>query len=295
MSKTKLKHASYSIKKLIDISKLSFQTKSNYKDILKLCVKNLDDLGYQLDNIKQLKQKHICNLVDYWKDQYLDVATIKNRMSTLRYACRLLKKANVVFSNDHYDIGQRTYVPTSNKAIKNVNLTKINNLYVKQSLKLQQLFGLRREESIKFNVSVADKGDYIELKSSWTKGGIGRIIPVANQEQRDCLEQIKQLCKVKSLIQEERNFIEQRNLYDRLTHNAGLRNLHGLRHAYAQKRYFNLTNELSKDTGWHSPLDGGKSRSKLSKYEKKIDLKAREIISRELGHSRVAITKVYLG
>ncbi len=295
MSKTKLKHASYSVKKLMGKSKLSFQSKSNYKGILKQCVRNMDELGYQIDDIKQLKQKHIHNLVEYWKDQYLDVATIKNRMSVLRYACRLLKKANVVFSNDHYDIGQRSYIPEDNKAIKNIDLTSINDTYIAQSLRLQQLFGLRREESIKFNASMADKVDYIELKSSWTKGGIRRIIPIATQEQRDCLKQIKLLCGTKSLIPEKRKFIEQRNLYDRLTHNAGLRNMHGLRHAYAQKRYIELTNKFTDNCGWRSPIDGGKPRHELNQYEREIDLRAREIISRELGHSRVAITKIYCG
>lgn len=39
------------------------------------------------------------------------------------------------------------------------------------SLQLQQAFGLRREESIKFQPRYADRGDHIALKGSWTKGG----------------------------------------------------------------------------------------------------------------------------
>ena len=37
------------------------------------------------------------------------------------------------------------------------------------SLELQQAFGLRREEAIKFIPSFADRGDHLVLKASWTK------------------------------------------------------------------------------------------------------------------------------
>lgn len=36
---------------------------------------------------------------------------------------------------------------------------------------MQAAFGLRREESIKFAPSFADRGDSVVLKPSWTKGG----------------------------------------------------------------------------------------------------------------------------
>ena len=294
MSKTKLKNASYSIHILLRQVKLSFQTKHAYKDMLNLCVKHLDKLGFQIDNIRQLKQKHIYALTKQWRDENLNVATIKNRLSTLRYACRLLNKANVVFANAKYSIGNRSYIPTENKAIKEIDLSKIDDLYIKQSIQLQKQFGLRREESIKFNPSFADKGDHIELKASWTKGGIHRIIPITTQEQRECLNQAKELCGKNSLIPQGKSFINQRNLYDRLTHQAGLFNLHGLRHAYAQQRYFTLTKQLNNGNGWQAPLDGGVKTTKLTKQEKVIDRQAREIISRELGHCRIAITKIYL-
>lgn len=295
MSKTKLKHASYSIKKLMDKSELSFQAKNNYQEILKLCTKQLDSLGYQIDDIEQLKQKHVYALVEYWKDKYLSNATIMNRMSTLRYACSLMKKANVVLANNHYEICHRSYIPKTSKAIKEVDFNKIEDAFIRQSLKLQQQFGLRREESIKFISSIADKGDHIELQASWTKGGIQRVIPITTADQRQCLDQAKRISADGSLIPKNKSFIEQRMLYDNVTHKANLYNLHGLRHAYAQNRYFALTSQFTDGKGWYSPLDGGKPRKELNDYEKSIDLKTREIISRELGHSRVEITKIYLG
>jgi len=64
---------------------------------------------------------------------------------------------------------------------------------------------------------------------------------------------------------------------------------HGLRHHYAQQRYISLTGGLL------PPRMGGKRPSELNPREQAIDLKARLIVSRELGHNREEITRVYLG
>lgn len=39
------------------------------------------------------------------------------------------------------------------------------------SLELQREFGLRREEAVKLVPRLADQGDRLVLKDSWTKGG----------------------------------------------------------------------------------------------------------------------------
>jgi hypothetical protein len=64
--------------------------------------------------------------------------------------------------------------------------------------------------------------------------------------------------------------------------------MHGLRHAYAQQRYLELT-------GWPSPQGGGPSKKDLTPAQQQADQLARLAISRELGHVREQITAVYLG
>ena len=64
--------------------------------------------------------------------------------------------------------------------------------------------------------------------------------------------------------------------------------MHGLRHAYAQRRYLEIT-------GWHSPHAGGPSKAQLTGDQCAVDLNARLAISAELGHEREQITAVYLG
>ena len=71
--------------------------------------------------------------------------------------------------------------------------------------------------------------------------------------------------------------------------------LHGLRHAYAQRRYFELTKKYdTQGKGWQSPMNGGPDTSLFNQQEMRVDRKVRGIISRELGHSRISIVKIYL-
>ncbi len=71
------------------------------------------------------------------------------------------------------------------------SLERIGDPYVRMSRTLQQAFELRREESIKFRPSYADRGDRIVLKGSWTKGGRPRAVPVTTPEQRAVLDQAR--------------------------------------------------------------------------------------------------------
>jgi hypothetical protein len=156
------------------------------------------------------------------------------------------------------------------------------------SLILQARFGLRREESIKFQPSYADHGSFILLKNSWTKGGKERAIPIISPEQRAALDQAHKLAGAGSLIPPHRTYIQQRNIYDGECKAAGLSNMHGLRHLYAQTRYEQLT-------GFKCPAAGGPPRHLLTPGQRIFDGVARQVISNELGHERLQITVVYLG
>ena len=85
------------------------------------------------------------------------------------------------------------------------------------------------------------QGDHLRLKPSWCKGGRTREIPILTIEQRKLLRECHVLVVTGSLIPPERTYIEQRRIYERHAARAGLSKLHGLRHAYAQTRYQELT------------------------------------------------------
>ena len=200
------------------------------------------------------------------------------------------KPSIIAKDNDVYGIGKREYVAKESKAqdLDDKKLSEISDPFVRLSVRLQAAFGLRREESIKFNPSFAMQGDRIRLKSSWTKGGRARTVPIRNDEQRQLLEDVKDLAKGGSLIPAQLNYVQQLHRYERQLRNVGMSKLHGLRHAYAQQRYLELT-------GWKAPVAGGPASDSLTTDQRTLDKKARAVISQELGHNREAISAVYLG
>jgi hypothetical protein len=163
-------------------------------------------------------------------------------------------------------------------------LERIEDEHARMSLRLQEAFGLRREEAIKFQPAYADQGNQLRLRPSWCKGGRAREIPTRTPEQRQLLRECHQLAGTGSLIPPERTYIEQRRVYERHAARAGLSKLHGLRHAYAQARYQELT-------GSSAPACGGPDSRQLTPQQRKADRRARLQISRELEQ----ITAVYLG
>lgn len=269
----------------------SHETQSARKSILFQVANDLVNGSYKLRNVHGLKQKHVIYLNQQWKNKNLSAATIKNRNAHLRWLCEKLGKQNVVLSNDQLGVAKRKYVTAENKAIdlKDIDLTKITNKNIFISIHLQYYLGLRREECLKIKPHQSDKGDHIVLQPSWCKGGRGRVVPILTAEARYWLDEAKKLvAKDQSLIPSEKNYKTHRNLYDKQTQRAGIKHAHGLRHAYAQNRYKEFT-------GWECPKCGGFTSKQLTPQQKVIDQNARLTISSELGHSREAVTAVYLG
>jgi len=269
----------------------SFGTQVQRERELTLIANQLHDLGYRCMNQRSLKPKHIEALVGRWLKEDIATGTIKNRMSAIRWWARKVDKQNVVArSNVHYGIPNRIFVTNESKAksLFEGDLAKVRDVHVRMSLRLQQAFGLRREEAIKFMPSVADKGDYLQLKPSWTKGGKARQVPIRTEAQRKLINMVHKLAGKGSLIPSTRNYVQQLRIYEGHTNRAGLSKMHGLRHAYAQRRYFEIT-------GWQSPAAGGPTSKQLTNSHRQKDYAARLTISKELGHEREQVTAVYLG
>ncbi len=168
-------------------------------------------------------------------------------------------------------------------------LAKVGDPFVAMSLTLQAAFGLRREESIKIVPAWADRGDHLLLKASWTKGGREREIPINTAQQRALLADAKALAAGKSLVGPAYGSYRAWLAHFKYAcASAGIHNVHGHRHLYAQARYRELT-------GWSCPACGGPSSKQLTLEQRAIDRKMRLQISHDLGHGREQITTVYLG
>ena len=269
----------------------SYATQVMRERMLTQVANQLHALGYRGMTTGSLKPKHVEALVKLWFDQGLSIGTLKNRLAVIRWWAQKVDKQNVVArSNAHYGIPDRRFVTNESKAktVTRAQLDKVRDVHVRMSLELQQAFGLRREEAIKCQPSFADRGDQLVLKASWTKGGRERTIPIRTEVQRDVLNRARHLAGLGSLIPPNRNYVQQLRVYEGNTLRAGLSQMHGLRHAYAQHRYAELT-------GWQAPAAGGPTARSLTPEQRAMDRQARLTISRELGHEREQITAAYLG
>lgn len=280
-----------------DNRKESKATTANRRAMFRLFAKQLEENGYNIRKMTphDLKGRHVNKLLEQWRKDGISTATIKNRMSALRWWAKEINNEGAVKSNVELNIERRVFVTNESKAIslENIDLSKIDE-NIAQSLRLQDSFGLRREESMKFQPEFAldgqwiDNAKYIVLKPTWTKGKRGRTIPISNENQRKELRKAYALAQKNggSMIPKEKSYKAHKSNFEAVTHALGVGQTHGLRHGYAQTRYLELM-------GFPCPAVGG-FRS-LTSEEIAKDKEVRMLISEELGHSRINITSVYLG
>ena len=286
-----MRQLNYDLKRLQDDAKEgAFGTRTGRSFNLARMANTLHDLGYRRLRATGLRGKHVEALVREWKRQGLSTGTIRNRMSHLRWWAKRIGKPNVVRTdNASYGIGERKRVTNEDRSgdLPEDRLALVRDEHVCMALRLQEAFGLRREEAIKFSPSYADRGSKIVLKASWTKGGRAREIPVLKEFQRRLLDEARAFAGGGAMIAGHRNYKQQLEVYEKQTADAGLKRMHRLRHAWAARRYEEIT-------GWKPPAAGGPPMRSLKGARKRIDRDARATISAEMGHSRISIVEVYL-
>lgn len=270
----------------------SFSTQADRAIILHAAARTLQKAGFQNLAASSLKPKHVQVLLEQWRKDGIAIGTLKNRMAALRWWAEKVGKENCVpRTNAAAGIERRSYVAKTSKAqwLDQDALAKVKHERLRVSLELQQAFGLRREESMKFQPSYAMEGrtDSIRTKASWCKGGRARVIPITSDYQREVLQRAMAIAGSGSMIPPDKTYKAWLSTYKEGTRSLGLRKLHGLRHGYAQARFEVLA-------GFKAPVAGGLSRNQLTQEQRALDEKVRLQISGELGHARKEITNIYL-
>ena len=272
----------------------SFATRAARERTLDMCARQLKDMGFRQMRAQSIKPKHVEALVRGWQAEGIAAGTLKNRLAHLRWWAEKVGRQSVIpGENATLGIPERSFSSAEGKqlALDADKLVTIQDERVKISLLLQDQFGLRREESLKFQPNYAirrDSPDTLHLKASWTKGGLARTVPIRTADQRWVLEQAKNIAGKGSLIPAERTYAQHLKVYEGELRKAGISRAHGLRHGYAQRRYQELA-------GWPCPHAGGPKSKELSPEQKTLDREARLAVSAEMGHAREEITAVYLG
>lgn len=287
----------------------SYSTANNLQQRFRVFLDFAKNAG---NEVKDLRSIDPILVSDFGKEVYLRFATQTISLNTAHnYISAVNKVMKVTRGDDELVISavsdaglpRRSYVSKTSKASSETTYDLLRKPQTKENTLrlLQRSFGLRFEESAKSNPTAllkeARRSNLITIHSG-TKGGQPRTIPIVSEEQIESLEQAARIQGLnRSLIGDDQMYSTfAKSIYNTKDNEK----FHGHRHAYAQERYRVLMNA---DCPLVAKVNHGKKHyqylsEKLGisvEHAKIRDKKAREIISKELGHTRTNITNTYLG
>jgi site-specific recombinase XerC len=289
----------------------SERTQTLTKEVVNAAIRLLHELGYKIQDPKNLGERHIDILVKHWwYCKHKKIKTIQNELSRLRVFCAMLGKPGMVGAVQKYlpDVDpQLLKVRTSAQTTKSWSghgidlVTKFNQVDERDRrlglmLRLELGFGLRREEVLKCNPHAQDFGHYLQVFPGMGKGGRWRNIPITSGAQRALLDYVKErVVKNKPLGWEhseagkavtlEQNIRRYENLMTSLGFtkaDAGVTG-HGLRAQFAENQALLL--------GLMPPTMGGDAGQLNSDDQTVVKVK----VAQALGHNRQSVTSAYIG
>jgi len=295
---------------------LSKQTMNANQSGMVNILNTLKGLGFKLQKIINLKQKHIYALVRAWEDQGLAPRTIEGKVSKIRIMASWVDKRDMVKHFSLYGKNPAALVvervPKVAKdwaangvdAVEKINEVLADNIFFGLVLDLKHTFGLRMREACLFQPHEDVIGAAIHITRG-PKGGKPRYLTIREESECDLIEQLREIipphgniitayvaymmkykCRKPGKIMKLDTF--KRACY-RCCNKHGISRSeglvpHGLRHERAHLLY-------KKHTGVNSPLHGG-DPSTITHEQSKA---ARNEVSRNFGHERDSISSAYLG
>lgn len=289
----------------------SERTQTLTKDVLYASIRRLHELGYKIQDPKNLGERHIEVLVKHWwYCQHKKAKTIQNDLSRLRVFCAMLGKPGMVGAVQKYlpDVDPELLKVRSAARITKswsghgIDLVETFRKVDERDpclglmLRLELGFGLRREEVLKCNPHVQDYGHYLQVFPGMGKGGRWRNIPIASHAQRDLLDYVKaRVSKNKALGWEysrsgqiaslEQNIRRYENLmtsFGFTKADAGVTG-HGLRAQFAENQALLL--------GLMPPTMGGDAGQLNGDGVGVVKVK----VAQALGHNRPSVICAYIG
>jgi site-specific recombinase XerC len=286
----------------------SHRTATAAGEALRNSFKTLEQLGFRLEDPKNLAEKHVTALCRHWYSNQLAPKTIQGYLSHLRIFARWVGKGDMVKGIQHYlpsvpaeQLRARTVARTSKGWTENgVDIVaKIQEADAEDwrfglQLRMQVSFGLRRMEVLQNKPWKCDRGDKFAVYA--TKGGRPRDIYVQTAEQRAVLDMVKAALQKDETLGwkttpagRPATLAYSTRKYSRLMRKIGISRDnamvtgHGLRAQYAENAAL-IANLVP-------PTLGG-SGGQLPKDEIRL---AKERLSELLGHSRESVAGAYVG
>lgn len=293
---------------------ISHETMQDRAEILFLSFKQLREMGFKIEEPRNLAPRHVEALMEKWEmaDQ-LSASTLQKRLSVLRAFAKWINKEGMIASTESYmknpQNAKRSYIAKEDKSwsAKDIDIHGLiaqiqqYDPYVGIQLKLMWAFGLRRKEAICFKPRRNDKGEFIEVGQGavvylkeGTKGGRARIAEFDYMP--DAAQRRAVLDEAKAFVGSEdahvgrpgKNLLQNINRFEYVMRKFGLTHSelgvtgHGLRHQAMSDGYEALT-------GVPSPVRGGVLQDPALKEQ------ARLRMTRNAGHNRTQITSAYYG
>lgn len=277
-------------------------TAARRKQELFLAFETLQALGYKLEDVRQLKGRHIQALMDEWIAKNHEAGTIDSRLSHLRWLAMWLGKEGMILPAHRYVADparvRRQTVATTDRSWTTNEVDVVAELAgvaqkdarVAMQLELAHAFALRVREAMLFRPHLDDLGAVLRIQKG-TKGGRERLVEVKTPEQRAVVERAKAFALMPhhSMVDPRMTVAQgRRRLYyvlERvdLTRKGKGVTPHGLRHE-------TLNDLFESVAGVPSPVRGATERADLA-----TEIKARTIVTETAGHSRLCIGGAYYG
>lgn len=283
--------------------KVGSGTQEKRKTVILGFFSDLFFLGFMIESIFNLKEKHLKAVFNFLEEQGQSPSTIQNKVSIMRVFCGWIGKNGMVRDSALYvkdkSSVRRSMIVREDKSWEGKGIdvpAKLAEISKKDEtvglvLELCWAFGLRVKEALMLRPHVAHESEFIWVRDG-TKGDRSRVIPIKNDVQRNVLERAKAVADKKSgFIGKRGKTFEQklRRFYYVLkacgiTLHEGQITAHGLRHQYMQDRFKHLV-------GIDAPVKGG-NLGEVDKDELHV---ASQKLMEEAGHTRVSIGSSYYG
>ncbi len=282
---------------------LSERSRKSRKDFLQFVVKAIYDHGYKPRSTFALKPKHLDAVFDSLEKSGITYKTLQSKLSNLRFLVHFGGCPHLEDYIDKYAATARerysdapavpNRLPESEEEIVEV----LNRVFMEDSLVMLQLLlqwklGLRKRESFRLRPRESYKGDTLHLYRG-PKGGRYREVPIIGEEVHALLRHAMEVADAQggSMMPAEFSEDQWRNHYNAVLLKCGVTKRgigftpHQLRHVFAQDLY-------EKVSGYKPPVltDGYRTTPTGEAGE----LRARTIVAKALGHSRLDITSHYL-
>lgn len=288
---------------LIKDKRASYKTAKARAYVAHSVIVDLHAAGYKLKNICNLDQRHITVVVARWLQRGLSASTLQTRFSILRWLAAAIGKAGLVRDPSFYAVPetaiQRSYVATEDKSWSTHGVDSravilaagAEDEWVSTQLEMMDVFGLRLAEAILIEPANARIHGVLRVEKG-TKGGRTRMVPIRTAAQEQALKHAAELAAQsarRNLVPPGKTVQQAKDrLYYIVSKKLGISKAvsgvtpHGLRHQFANDRY-------EEEAGEPTVLRGGEP------VERAKDAAARQVVSNELGHSRLGVTASYTG